>query len=338
MRRHEWGTRFCGWIAGKEEFMILTSKRRRLMPDEVAPRVFFSYSHDDERHKGWVLALANRLLANGVDVILDRWDLSLGSDLGRFMESGLSDADRVIAICTDSYVMKANEGKGGVGYEKMILTAQIMADLHSDKVIPLLRSNTMGALPIFLAGRVYIDFRDEGGYENKYAELIRELHGLHIIPRPPIGANPFSDDAAPVLTFRSERYVSPDLSGTVTFDFSSNDGSYTVGLGDLAFETKWAEAGISAIHAYRLGANMHSIALAVGVASLSELRDVSIFDDSSRRRTASIGEIVIWRNRAGYYLATKIESVSMRYRDEWRDELVFTYLIQPNRTPVFSGG
>ena len=46
--------------------------------DSSAPKVFVSYSHDSQDHKDWVLKLATRLVANGVDVILDQWDLSLG--------------------------------------------------------------------------------------------------------------------------------------------------------------------------------------------------------------------------------------------------------------------
>jgi hypothetical protein len=101
----------------------------------TTPRVFFSYSHDSDTHKDWVLALATRLVANGVDVLLDQWDLTLGSDLPRFMESGLTTADRVVSICTEPYVEKANSGKGGVGYEKMILTAQLMKNIASDRII-----------------------------------------------------------------------------------------------------------------------------------------------------------------------------------------------------------
>ena len=44
----------------------------------LVPRVFVSYSHDSQAHKDWVLKLATRLLANGVEVILDQWDLRLG--------------------------------------------------------------------------------------------------------------------------------------------------------------------------------------------------------------------------------------------------------------------
>lgn len=70
----------------------------------LPPKVFFSYSHDSGRHKDWVLTLATRLLANGVNVVLDQWDLRLGGDLPLFMESGLTEADRVLSICTNQYV------------------------------------------------------------------------------------------------------------------------------------------------------------------------------------------------------------------------------------------
>ena len=76
------------------------------------PKVFVSYSYDSETHKHWVLALATRLVVNGVDIVLDQWDPTLGSDLPRFMETGLIGANRVLAICTDQYVEKANAGRG----------------------------------------------------------------------------------------------------------------------------------------------------------------------------------------------------------------------------------
>ncbi|WP_419903525.1 toll/interleukin-1 receptor domain-containing protein [Kiloniella sp.] len=68
------------------------------MPD--TPRLFTSYSHDNQAHKDWVLNLSTRLIKNGIDVVLDQWDMSLASDLPSFMEVGLKDADRVLAICS----------------------------------------------------------------------------------------------------------------------------------------------------------------------------------------------------------------------------------------------
>ena len=46
--------------------------------------VFVSYSHDDKNHSNWVLQLTTRLRSNGVDVILDKWTLRLGQDVGAF--------------------------------------------------------------------------------------------------------------------------------------------------------------------------------------------------------------------------------------------------------------
>ena len=58
----------------------------------MAPLVFVSYSHDSDSHSDWVLQLATRLRSNGVDTILDRWNLQLGQDVAAFIEKGLSAA------------------------------------------------------------------------------------------------------------------------------------------------------------------------------------------------------------------------------------------------------
>ena len=58
----------------------------------MIPTVFVSYSHDSEDHMAWVLQLATRLRHNGVDMILDRWNLNLGQDVVAFIERGLSES------------------------------------------------------------------------------------------------------------------------------------------------------------------------------------------------------------------------------------------------------
>lgn len=304
-----------------------------------APKVFVSYSHDSEPHKDWVLRLATRLVANGVEVLLDQWDLNLGSDLLRFMESGLSEADRVLSICTRPYTTKANEGLGGVGYEKMILTAQVMENVTTNRIIPVIRTNNLPQLvPIFLASRVYIDFRDDLAYEAKYGELLREIHGQKIKPRPPLGKNPFvitPELIAPVVSFGPERYVSPALSGVVTFDYSNNNGRYVLGAGDLAFETAWSGAGNTSIHAYSDPPSIRAVALAIGVKDIVDIDDASLYDTSSRVRTPRLGEIAVWQNTAGYFAVTKIEALKNRGHGNDRDEVVFSYVIQSNKTPSF---
>ena len=42
------------------------------------PKVFISYSHDSPEHRRWVSELAVKLRHNGIDAILDQWDLGSG--------------------------------------------------------------------------------------------------------------------------------------------------------------------------------------------------------------------------------------------------------------------
>ena len=51
-----------------------------------SPKLFISYSWSSPAHVEWVLALATRLCEQGVDVILDKWDLKEGQDTFAFME------------------------------------------------------------------------------------------------------------------------------------------------------------------------------------------------------------------------------------------------------------
>lgn len=302
----------------------------------IPPKVFVSYSHDSPSHKDWVLTLASRLVANGVDVILDQWNLKLGSDLPLFMEHGLTDAQRVLAVCTEHYVEKSNSLSGGVGFEKMILTGQMMRDIKSDRIIPIIRANLSAPVPTFLSSRVYIDFRDDLEYEAKYAELIRDIHGHEIKPRPPLGPNPFIVEVSQSqLLFGPERYVAPAMSGVVKFDYSNNNGRYVFGAGDMAFETQWTAAGNTTIHAYNDRPNIRTVALAVGKKEINEINDASQYDTSSRTRSPYLGEILVWQNRAGYFLATKILKIDIRRAATGVDEIELEYRIAPNKSLYF---
>lgn len=76
------------------------------------PKVFISYSLDNDEHKQWVGKLASDLHNNGIDAILDQWDIGPGDDLTAFMEKGVSSADRVLVDCSPRYVEKAKKANG----------------------------------------------------------------------------------------------------------------------------------------------------------------------------------------------------------------------------------
>ncbi|CAH1538884.1 SEFIR domain-containing protein [Vibrio jasicida] len=159
------------------------------------PKVFISYSHDSFEHKQWVINLANRLVHSGVDVALDVWSLGAGDDLPHFMETQLASSDRIIMICTENYVTKANSGSGGVGYEKMIVTSTLLGGIDSNKVIPIIRQQGTRQTPTFLSSKLYIDFSNDNDFETVIDDLLRSIHGEPLYKKPEIGANPYGTAA-----------------------------------------------------------------------------------------------------------------------------------------------
>ncbi len=156
------------------------------------PRVFISYTHETPDHKRWVAALGTDLRKNGVDATLDQWDLALGGDATLFMEKGIREADRVLLICTPTYARKANEGQGGVGYERMVVTGELAQKLDTTKFVCVLRAGSKEeSVPAFAKTRIYIDFCDDAEYEVRLEDLLRDIHKAPLNPRPPVGANPF---------------------------------------------------------------------------------------------------------------------------------------------------
>lgn len=157
----------------------------------IVPKVFISYSHDSIDHKKWVINLASRLRNNGIDAILDQFELKPGDDIPHFMETNLADSDKILMICTENYVAKANNGTGGVGYEKMIITSNLMKRIDENKIIPIIRQLDPSNVPTFLKTKLYVNFYNELDFEFSYDELVRTIHNTPLFVKPPVGNNPF---------------------------------------------------------------------------------------------------------------------------------------------------
>jgi len=159
---------------------------------EGVPIVFISYSHDTKEHKAWVAALAQRLADKGVDVLLDQWDLGPGDDVPKFMEKAVAKSDRVLMVCTEAYVRKADDGKGGVGYEAMVVTGELVQNLGTSKFVPIIRqTGNPKVLPRCVSTRFYVDLSDGAEAEENFEILFREIHNVPKLSKPPLGKNPF---------------------------------------------------------------------------------------------------------------------------------------------------
>lgn len=153
-----------------------------------APKVFMSYSHDSDEHKKWVLSFSKKLRSFGINVILDQFDLEFGGDVAVFIESNITDSDKVLIICTDQYVQKANSGRGGAGYEKTIVTRELIGNSQSDRFIPIVRQYSgKDKMPKFMGSRLYADLSDESKFEVEFQKLVRQLRGEPSPDKNPVG-------------------------------------------------------------------------------------------------------------------------------------------------------
>jgi hypothetical protein len=137
-------------------------------------------------------------------ILLDTFRLIPGQDTTYFMESQIRDSDFVILICTPLYAEKSNIPRGGVGYEKNIISAEMLqaSDLRP-KFIPILRKGTFdNALPTYLGSKYAIDFRETQNQNSVLDELLRAVYKQPHPDKPPLGQNPF-DRAKSITTVSS---------------------------------------------------------------------------------------------------------------------------------------
>ncbi len=189
------------WTTRRAESRISNSERLPLLGN------FISYSWTSEEHTQWVGELGERLMSDGIDVILDQWSLEDGHDVNAFMESMVTDPTikRVIVVCDALYAEKANGRKGGVGTETQIISREVYESVEQTKFIPLLRErNDSGkaCLPVFLATRKYIDWSDPDKEADAYDQLVRNILERPKRQKPALGQVPayFLEDEAVALT------------------------------------------------------------------------------------------------------------------------------------------
>ena len=113
------------------------------------PVVFISYSHDNPQHKRWVISLAEKLRTKGhIEVKIDYWDTSPGDDLGLYMEDCVTNSQKVLMICSETYSQKVDDGIGGAGFEGAIVRAELISKIGTSKFIPIISpGNTNHRVP-----------------------------------------------------------------------------------------------------------------------------------------------------------------------------------------------
>ena len=187
-------------------------------------KVFITYAWEDDNHNNWVRQLGDELLTNGVEAIIDQYDLDLGERIPKFMEQSITGAVYVLVICTPKYKYKADERLGGVGYESDLIAGELCAKANERKYIPILRRGTLNdAIPKFLLGRNAVILQ-EGMEASKYNEnlhkMIMKLKGIS--RKPPVIVSDEKID-------RNEDFIGATIHATVG-EYYDDSNSFVVHL------------------------------------------------------------------------------------------------------------
>ena len=193
------------------------------MIENNIPKVFISYSWESKEHSDWVKSLADKLLADGIEAIIDSYDVSPGDRLPKFMESSIRDSDYVIIICTEEYKRKANNREKGVGYESHIISAELYNNHNDRKFIPVIRQGDFNsALLTYLDGKLAIDLRGNPFNETSYKDLIASI--FKVKKKPKVGIRPdYLDEYEPISIEGEDIKIIGIISNEVTFP--RNDGT-----------------------------------------------------------------------------------------------------------------
>jgi hypothetical protein len=182
------------------------------------PKIFISYSWTSNDHQQWVLDLATALRDNGVDTILDKWDLKEGNDAIAFMEKMVTDetVDKVIMVLDRRYAEKADDRKGGVGTETQIITPHIYANADQNKFVGIaseVDADGKPYKPAYYASRIHIDLSNEEIYAENFEHLLRWIYGKPAFPKPALGKPPeFLKEEVVLLPTRSHAQRAVSLS------------------------------------------------------------------------------------------------------------------------------
>ena len=172
------------------------------------PKVFISYAWGSQEHDEKVIALATSLKLDGVDIVLDKWQLKEGNDTYSFMEKSVLDESitNVLILIDPTYAKKANDRAGGVGTETQIISTEIYNKVDQRKFIPVVferDDNGNICKPQYLKGLLHFDLSMSETYDTEYQRMVRSLYGIDTYKEPNLGTPPAWLEEVPQVSYKS---------------------------------------------------------------------------------------------------------------------------------------
>lgn len=206
------------------------------------PKVFISYAW--AKNKSRANDIADRLMNEGIDVVIDIYDLVAGKNKYAYMQKMVSDAtiEKVLMLCDEEYKCKADNFEGGVGDEATIISPEVYGKVEQTKFIPIVLERDKNGepyLPQMVKSIIYFDLSDPQSEADEFKRLVRNLWGMPDRRKPLLAQRPKWLDSPSVNTtgieaqlklLESSMRVNPDANAVLV----RTAHEFQVALNDLA--------------------------------------------------------------------------------------------------------
>jgi hypothetical protein len=142
------------------------------------PKVFVSHASEDKAR--FVLGFATKLLENGIDAWLDKWEMHPGDSLvDKIFEVGIGGAEAILIILSRNSVEKP--------WVREELNASVVERIkRGTKIIPIVLDDCV--VPIALQSTVYVRIADPAHYDAELSSIVSAIYEHS--EKPPLGSPP----------------------------------------------------------------------------------------------------------------------------------------------------
>jgi hypothetical protein len=288
-----------------------TGSEVSLKPRSPEYDVALSFAGED---RPYVEQVAEQLTARGIKVFYDNYEKA---DLwGKDLYTHLSDVYQNKALYTLMFISEHYKGKVWPRHERAAAQARALEE-GREYILPARFDDT--DIPGLLPTTKFVDLRSVKPVE--VALLVCEK----------LGRDPLAKKAYDLPSPQNRA-----LSGEGSFDYSSYNGRFRIGSGQFEFETCWTKASDRTIYCYADSPSVRAVALAPKGAGITDIRDASKLDFTSRTRTPEVGRAMVLQNHHGIYAALQILDIKDDSRGAEHDSLHFRYRILTDGSDNFS--
>lgn len=123
----------------------------------------------------------------------------------------------------------------------------------------------------------------------------------------------------------------PASTGEAVIQYADHDGRAVIGEGETSFETKWSRAGAQSIYVYNDPSSIRGVAILPDAHMLEAISEAMAagLNYTSRTRKPREGQIVVFENTTGRFLAAEVVDVRSEGHGDGEDRLVLRYAIVP---------